>query len=370
MRKLKNLLNSKSKTITAAAGILAICTLGSRLLGLVRLHLFAYFFGAGDIRDIYVASFKLPDLIFLLLVTGILSAGFIPVFTDYLNKNPKKAWALANNLLNILLLGLICISIVLFLIAPLIMPLIVPGFSADKTQTIINLTRILLLQPILLGLSSIFSGILHSHKRFLIVALGPLLYNIGIILGIVLFYNWFGIYGLIYGVILGAFMHMAIQIPAIIYSGFKYRPIFNFKDAKLKRVLKLAPSRMSALLVLQINVFVITIIASTLGQGKLSVFNYADLLQSFPLAIFGLSFAVAAFPTLSDFASKKNTQEFIKNLINTLRQILFFLIPEDAISDRLHSPAVEGVEVMLIFEKKTISLVPSSVSISKTSSLL
>jgi len=331
MRKLRNIFNSQSKTITAAAVILAFSSLASRVLGLFRIHLFAYFFGASDIYDMYVAAFRIPDLLFVILATGALSAGFIPVFTDFLNKNKKQAWQLANNVLNILLLALISISVILFLLAPWIVPLTVPGFDTEKTNTTINLTRLLLLQPILLGLSSLFSGILHSLKRFLVVAVAPLLYNIGIIIGIIFFYSWFGIYGLIFGVVLGAFMHMIIQVPGIIYSGFRYQPIFNFKDKKLKRILRLMPSRALALLTAQINVFVITMIASTLGAGKLSVFNYADLLQSFPLAIFGLSFAAAAFPTMAEFLSKKQKDKFINSLINTLRQILFFLVPASAL---------------------------------------
>jgi len=327
MGRLKHILNSKSKTITAAAVILAVATLASRLLGLIKIHLFAYFFGAGDIYDVYVAAFRLPDFLFLLLITGTLSAGLIPVFTDYLNKNEKQIWCLASNILNIIMSSILFLSVVLILVAPWLVPLIVPGFSPEKTALIINLTRLLLLQPIFLALSSIFSGILQSFKRFLIVALAPLLYNIGIISGLLFFQQTWGIYGVIYGVILGAFLQMIIQLPPVISAGFRWQPLFNWHDPGLKRVIKLAPPRVLALLVSQINIFVITIIASTLGKGRLSAFDYADLLQSFPVDIFGLSFAMAAFPTLADFLSRNKTKQFVHSLINTLRQILFFLVP-------------------------------------------
>jgi len=327
MGKLKHILNSKSKTITAAAVIFAVATLASRLLGLIKIHLFAYFFGAGDIYDVYVAAFRLPDFLFLLLITGTLSAGLIPVFTDYLNKNEKQIWCLASNILNIIMLSILFLSAFFILIAPWLIPLIVPGFGPEKTALTINLTRLLLLQPIFLALSSIFSGILQSFKRFLITAIAPLLYNIGIILGLVFFQSIWGIYGVVYGVILGAFLQMLVQLPPIIYSGFRWQPLFNWRYPGLKRIIKLAPPRVLSLLVSQINIFVITIIASTLGKGRLSAFDYADLLQSFPVDIFGLSLAMAAFPTLADFLSQNKTKQFIHSLIDTLRQILFFMAP-------------------------------------------
>jgi len=324
---LKRIVNAQSKTITAAAGIVAISTLMSRILGFVRIHLFASFFGAGQLRDIYVAAFRLPDLIFTLLVTGGVSAGFIPIFTRLWHKKNNQAWELTNSVLNALLISLGVLSLILLISAPIIMPLIVPGFNAEQTKIVINLTRLLLLQPILLGISSVFSGVLHSFKRFVIVAIAPLLYNLGIIAGILFFYNWFGVYGLVMGVLLGAFLHMIIQLPSIIHAGFSYKPVLNFHNYGLKKLLKLMPSRSLSLLVFQINIFVITIIASTLGEGKIAVFNYADILRSFPLAVFGLAFAVGAFPSFAEFIAKNKKKKFIHSLINTLRQILFFLIP-------------------------------------------
>jgi len=161
----------------------------------------------------------------------------------------------------------------------------------------------------------------------LVTAIAPLLYNIGIILGLVLFQSVWGMYGVVYGVILGAFLQMLVQLPPMINSGFRWQPLFNWHDSGLKRIIKLAPPRVLALLVSQINIFAITNIASTLGKGRLSAYDYADLLQSFPVDIFGLSFAMAAFPTLADFLSQNKTKEFIHSLINTLRQILFFMAP-------------------------------------------
>lgn len=328
MNRFRRLFNNQSKTITSAAVILGLATLASRILGLIRERLFAHFFGAGDIIDMYVAAFRIPDLVFVLLVTGALSAGFIPVFTGYVTRRREnEAWQVANDVLNVMLVSVIGLCLILFFLAPILVPLIVPGFDKAKTEITVNLSRILFLSPILLGISSLFSGILNSFKRFFVVSLAPILYNIGIIIGILFFVRPWGVYGLVLGVILGTFLHLLIQVPSVIYSGFRYQWIFNLKQKGFRRILKMMPPRTMALFIAQINLLIITIIASTLPKGSLAVFNYANNLASFPIAIFGLSFAVAAFPTLAGYISQGKKKKFIHSFAFTLRQILFFIIP-------------------------------------------
>lgn len=321
------ILNGQSKTITSAAFVLAIAAVASRFLGFARNAFLAGYFGAGDTVDAYYAAFRIPDLVFNILVLGALSAGFIPIFTKYLHKNSDEAWKLANDIINILTVFLIAIAVILFFVAPIIVPLIVPGFSGDKLDLTIQLSRIMFLQPIFLGLSAIFGGILQSFKRFLAYSLAPIFYNLGIISGILFFVPLIGLSGLAWGVVLGAFLHWVVQVPAGITSGFRYKFIFNFKAPGLKKILALMVPRTLSLLVLQINLLVITIIASTLRDGSIAVFNFANDLQYLPIGVFAVSFAVAAFPTLSSLHAKENEEKFISVLARTLRKILFFLIP-------------------------------------------
>jgi putative peptidoglycan lipid II flippase len=334
---IKKLFSGQINSITIAALLVALSSLVSRFLGIFRDRILAGEFGAGDTLDIYYAAFRIPDLVFNLLVLGALSAGFIPIFTNLL-KNPlakvrdvfsreknKEAWQLTNNILNILGLSLLVLAGVGVIFAPLLMKLVAPGFSEGKQVLTVALTRIMFLSPIFLGISSVLGGVLQSFKRFFIYSLAPIMYNIGIIIGALYFVPIYGIYGLAWGVVLGAFLHMLIQLPMIIKLGFRYKARFNYKDKNVRKIGRMMVPRTMSLGIVQINLLVITVIASTLKSGSLAVFNFANNLQYFPIGIFGISFAVAAFPTLSAIAFNK--KKLVENFSHTLRQILFFVVP-------------------------------------------
>ncbi len=323
------ILNSTpSNSINSAALIIGAAGVLSRLLGLVRDRILAAQFGAGDALDVYYAAFRVPDLIYNLLVLGALSAAFIPVFTGLLAKDDEsEAWKLANCLLSTVLLVLAVISIVFAIFTPQLMKLVTPGFSGEKLDQVIHLTRIMFLSPILLGVSGVFGGILNSFKRFLVYSLAPILYNLGIIIGAVFFVQFTGIAGLAWGVILGAFLHMFIQYPVVKVTGFSFRPSLDFKDPYFRKVVRLMIPRTMGLAMAQINLLVITIIASTLTAGSLAVFNFANNLQNFPVGIFAIPFALAVFPTLAHHAVKEEKNIFIENFSKTLRQTLYFILP-------------------------------------------
>ncbi|GAI37346.1 unnamed protein product [marine sediment metagenome] len=171
----------------SAAFILAAAALASRILGLIRDRLLAGQFGAGDELDIYYTAFRLPDLVFSILIMGAISSAFIPIFAQYFRKNKKEAWQLTSGVLNLALLCLIVVAGILVIFAPFIISLIAPGFSGAKREMTILLTRIMFLSPIILGISSILGGVLQYFHRFLIYSLAPILYNIGIIIGILIF---------------------------------------------------------------------------------------------------------------------------------------------------------------------------------------
>lgn len=349
---IKKLFNGEINSITAAALLVGGFSLVSRLLGIFRDRILAGQFGAGDTLDIYYAAFRIPDLIFNLLILGALSAGFIPIFTGLI-KGPlgkirslfgddhKEAWELASNVLNILGLGLLILCGLGVIFAPSIMKLITPGFSREKMDLTVSLSRIMFLSPIFLGISSVFGGILQSFKRFFVYSLSPIFYNIGIIIGALYLVPLWGIYGLAWGVVLGAAAHLAVQIPALLQLGFKYRFKFDVRNARVIKIGLMMVPRTMSLAISQLNLLVITVIASTLASGSLTIFNFANNLQSFPVGIFGISFAIAAFPALSAVAfDKKN---LIKDLSSTVRQILFFIIPATVILLALRAQIIRVV---------------------------
>jgi len=333
---IKRLVNNKflnekpTESVTAAAFIISLAGIASRLLGLVRDRILAGQFGAGDTLDAYYAAFRIPDLIYNLIIVGALSAAFIPVFTELVTKNKEEdAWKLSSGVLIILLLTVGTLSIFFAIFAPQLMKLITPGFSGDKMELTVTLTRIMFLSPFLLGISGVFGGILVSFKKFLIYSLAPIFYNVGIIIGAVYFVKMWGPIGLAWGVALGAGLHMLIQYPSVKFSGFHFRPFFCgiFKNQEIRKVLKLMLPRTLTVAANQINLTVVPFFASNLAAGSLTAFYLANNIQSAPLGLFGVSFAIAVFPTLSSYAAHEKKEEFIDAFSRTFRQILFFIIP-------------------------------------------
>ncbi len=325
---IKSLLNKKSKTVTAAAIILGAASLISRLLGLVRDRVLAGRFGAGYELDIYYAAFRVPDLVYSLLVLGAISAGFIPVFLGYLvEKERKKAWHLASSILNLLALLMVAVSLILIILAPRLVGLVAPGFSEEQLALAVKLTRVMFLSPILLGLSTVLGSILRSFQRFLIYSLSPILYNLAIIIGAVFLVDYFGLMGLAYGVVLGSLLHLLVQVPTVYLCGYRWRPVFDFRFEGAKRMFSLMPARVLGLSLSQINLWMMTILASLLTAGSITAYNLSENIWSFPLGIFGISFVLAAFPKLSEAAQKKDDKKFVKTLSLTARQIVFFTLP-------------------------------------------
>ncbi len=334
---IKRLITKKINSITTAALLIALSSLVSRFLGIFRDRILASEFGAGDMLDVYYASFRIPDFVFNLLVLGALSAGFIPVFSGLLKKpterikdvfrkkDHKEAWYLAANIFNILGLFLIIICGVGIIFAPLLMKLIAPGFDGAQLETTVKMTRIMFLSPMLLGVSSVLGGIMQSFKRFFVYSLSPIMYNLGIIMGALFLVPFMGIYGLAWGVVIGAFFHMVIQLPVAFGLGFRFKSIFDFKHKPTLKIGAMMIPRTMSLAISQINLVVITIIASILPAGSLTVFNLANNLQFFPISIFGISFAIAVFPTLSENAD--NAKKLVENFSGTFRKILFFVVP-------------------------------------------
>lgn len=333
----KKIFAKQINSITVAAALVALSSLVSRLLGILRDRILAGQFGASSALDVYYAAFRVPDLIYNLVVLGALSAGFVPIFTAMIKggqdsgsdpldgRKNQKLWDLANSVLNILLIGLVALSALGVVFAVPLTRLLTPGFSPEQQELTAGLTRLMFLSPIFLGVSGILGGILQSFKRFFVYSFAPIFYNLGIIVGALYFSQSLGLYGLALGVALGAFLHMAIQWPAVYGLGFRYQLKAYWRDSNVRQIFKMMGPRTLSLAIAQINLVVITIIASALPGGSLAVFNLANNLQSFPIGIFGISFAIAAFPSFSETAFDR--EKLTAHFSQAARQILFFIVP-------------------------------------------
>lgn len=322
-------LSSKIETIAGAAVILAGASFASKLLGLIRNRVLAAQFGAGDTLDAYYAAFRIPDALFQFIVLGALSAGFIPVFVELMEgrRDTDEHWRVAASLLNALLILLALLSALFIIFAPQLQSLIAPGFSGEKLGLTIKLARIMALGPIFLGISAVLSGVLQAHRRFVIYALAPVLYNFGIIVGALWLVQVWGVGGLAWGVVLGAFLHMAVQMPFAGALGFSWRPVLELGNVAVRKIAWLSVPRLMGLAVTQINLLVVTVVASKLEAGSLAVFNLASDIQSVPLGLFGISLATAAFPAFSEFVARADFDGLRRSFSSTTRLILFLTVP-------------------------------------------
>jgi putative peptidoglycan lipid II flippase len=325
VKRIFNIFNREIKGLHEAAYLLAFFAFLSQILALVRDRFFASSFGAGHILDIYYSSFRIPDFIFATVASLVSISVLVPFIIEKFGKSEEEGKKFVSSIFSFFSILIVFTSIIVFFFMPFLVSNIFKGISSQ--EEIINMSRILLLSPILLGLSNFFASITQVGKRFLIYALCPLFYNIGIICGIFFLYPIFGIYGLAYGVILGALLHLLIQIPFVVKSGlFKFWPI-TFDFDLIKSVILISIPRTITLGMTQISTIVLLGIASFMKEGSISVFNFATNLQSVPLSIIGVSYSIAAFPTLSHFFTSGAKDKFISHIVSGARHIIFWSIP-------------------------------------------
>jgi putative peptidoglycan lipid II flippase len=331
VKRIFNLIHKEINGLHEAAYLLAMFALLSQFLALFRDRLLAHFFGAGMVLDTYYAAFRLPDIIFVAIASIVSVYVLIPFLAEKSAISKEKEREFINTIFSAFFFIIIIVSVVAFIFAPWLLKLFFPGF-ADATQftALILLTRVLLLQPIFLGISNLFASITQIHRKFILYALSPVLYNIGIILGIIFLYPIFGFIGLGIGVVLGAVLHLGIQLPFIIKRGFFPSVTFgqlwrNFND--IKRVIFLSFPRTLALSAHQISLLFLVSFASLMAVGSIAVFNFSFNLQSVPLTIIGVSYSVAAFPTLAKMFSNGQRKEFLQQMLVAAKHIIFWSFP-------------------------------------------
>lgn len=283
----------------------------SYALGLLRDKVFAYRFGASSELDIYNAAFVIPDLFLALLVTGALSAAFVPIFSRLAHQDKEKSILYTNQILTFCLMLLVVFAGIFALILPQLVDFLVPGFDPAQKLEYIRVTRLMLISPFIFTVSNTFGNILITTKDFLWYGLSPILYNLGIIVGIFFFAPHYGVTGLVMGTILGALLHLTMRLPSIFRYGYRPRPTLVFDQELRKTFLRMAPN-MVQIGVWQLSLWWFVRLASQLEEGSVTIYSFARNFQSLPVSLIGIATALAAFGELSRIAAREDFEGFKK----------------------------------------------------------
>jgi len=337
-RKVRDFLFSRQVDILSAAVVLAVASLTSMVLGLVRDRVMTQFFGGNEIA-VYFAAFRLPDTLFEILVIGSLSSAFIPTFISYISRHKEKeAWRVTGIAINLALSAFILLAGLVFIFAGRLSEIIAPGFSPEEIALMTQLTRILLLAQGFFVVSIFMTGVLRSFQRFLVPALAPIFYNLSIILAMVFFTGSLGIYAPVFGAVFGAAAHFLVQLPLAISLGFRPNLSFDLSHPGVRRIAKLATPRVVELGFAQLLKFSDLFFASLINTASYAYLTFATHLELVPVSLFGISLADAALPSLAYKAKDKGA--FQQLFFATFRQIIFLVLPVAVVFIILRIPLV------------------------------
>ncbi len=338
-----NVLLARQTNILSAAFVIMATIILSQVLGLIRQRLLVGIFGASNTLGVYLASARLPDLLFQLIIAGTLASSFIPVFSDYLTKEKtEEANKMASSLLAVGLAIFSIFSVILFVLAPYFLKILNlgAGFSSSEMELMASLMRVIIFGQLLFIIGTFFSVLLQSHNHFFIPGIAAALYNLGIIVGIVFLSTSVGIFAPAYGMIIGALFFIFAQVPMIKKVGFSFKPTFSFKVPGVLEVLRLMWPKTLSLAVFQLGTLAIVTLVSFLSDAGRNyvIFDYAQTLAFAPVALFGQAIAQAAFPVLS--REREKMQEFKQTFIASFNQMLYLVLPISVLILVLRIPIV------------------------------
>jgi len=315
-----------SSHIFQASLIIAISFGINKILALVRQYLIASQFGFSPEIDAFNVANNMPDLIFSLFSGGALAMAFIPVFAEYLNINGRDlSWKLFSKITTLIFLITTFASLAVALFAPILVSSqigVAPGFNSSQQALVVDLIRINLIATLIFSISGLITASLQAHKHFLLPAIAPIFYNLGIIFGAVVLSPFMGIYGLTYGVVLGALLHLFVQVPGIIHFKFSFAFSIDLKDPGVKKILRLMWPRVLTVLLIQIMFILRDNFASRLESGSVTALTYGYFIMQVPESLIGTSIAIALLPTLSSYISQKKQKEFVTVLSTSIRVLI------------------------------------------------
>jgi len=333
-----------NRQIARGAGVVMAGMALSSLAGLASTMLVSRAFGTSRDLDAFYAANRLTEILFNLMAGGALASAFVPTFTGFLTRGDRPGgWRLAASVTNLVFLGLTTVSAAAALAGPwLVRHVLAPGFDDPAQISLtVSLLRIMLLSSIVFGLSGLLMGILNAHQHFALPALAPACYRAGWIIGVVLFVPRWGIHGLAWGVVLGACLHLLIQLPALRGRGAVYKPGLNLGDPDVRLVGKLMAPRLLGVAVVQLNFLVNTILASGMAEGSLAAITFGFTLMIMPQAVIAQATAIAALPTFSEQAARSDPQALRATLSSALRAVLFLSLPASIGLILLRRPIVQ-----------------------------
>lgn len=315
----------------------------SRIAGLARDIAISYRFGTSAEYDAYVAAFNIPDFLFNVIAGGALTSALLPTFTSLLAHNRQgDAWRLASGIINLALVLVTAGAGIAFIFAtPLAEATIARGFSPEQRSLTVNLMRVMLITPVVFGVSASVQGILNSFRHFTTPALAPIVYNLAIIFGALFLAPTFGVYGLAYGVVAGALLHLVVQLPVLFRLGAEFFATLGWRDENVRHVGALMLPRMLGLATVQINFLVNTVLASSLGEGGVSSLRYGFALMLLPEAIVAQAIATTVFPALSEFVARKDWEGLSRLFSNAFRATLFLALPASVGLIVLREPIIQ-----------------------------
>jgi putative peptidoglycan lipid II flippase len=339
-------LERQQSSILSAAMIITVATGLSTLSGLFRQRLLLSSFLDGTVAaeqafEAFLVAFQIPDTMFQLIILGAISASFIPIFTSLRKHSSEEALRMTSTMMNVLLLvfSLIGVGVAIFA-EPLTALRTGDAFTAEQIVIVANLTRIMLVAQLFFAISNFLSGMLQSYQRFVIPSLAPVLYNLGIVAGVYLFKPYFGIYSAGIGVILGAFIHMAIQIPLAFKLGFRFRLSFDLKNPSVRRLFRLMPPRLFTMGFSEFQNLALGFFATSVGNFSFVVIRLALTLMTIPIRLFGVPISQASLPFLSEESDEKDLNHFKRLVVQSLHQIAFLALPASVLLLILRVPIV------------------------------
>jgi putative peptidoglycan lipid II flippase len=353
--------SSANRQIARAAGTVMFAIILSQFVGLLRGILVARAFGASPELDAFLAANRVSETLFLLVAGGALGSAFIPTFTGFLAKNQRaEAWRLASAVANTLTLTLSLLAVIAAIFAPpIVRYLLAPGLARDPGlfRLTIDLLRIQLLSIVLFGLGGLVVGILNAHRVFLVPALTPAMYQLGIIFGVLFLTPSIGVYGLAWGVVAGAALYLLIQIPVLWKENGKYEPGLGLENPAVRDVIRLMGPRLLGVAVVQLNFWVNTWLASQMAEGSLTGLSYGFALMLMAQAAIAQSVAIAAMPTFSAQFALGQVNEMRSALAASLRAVILLALPASLGLMILRGPLVAMLYQRGAFDARSTDLV-------------
>ena len=330
MKRIFRFLHKETAGLHAAAYLLGFFAVLSQVLAFLRDRLLAHIFGASTSLDIYYAAFRIPDFIFVTVASVVSISVLVPFIIEKEHENRKAVQEFVSNVFSFFSVLIVFSCIVAFFLIPYLSSFLFRGFSAEALKEVVFISRILLISPVALGFSNLFGSLTQAYNRFTIYALAPLLYNVGIIVGIVLLGSRLGATGVAVGVVFGACLHALVQIPFVVKEGL-FPKRFSFNLVPIRKVAMLSLPRTLTLSTNHIALIFLVALASLMAVGSVSILSLSINLQSVPLAIIGVSYSLAAFPTLSRHFAEKNMTAYLQEMVITVRHIIFWALPMTAL---------------------------------------